>query len=159
MEPEVERWTRRGLNLARFTVAYNVVEGVVAVSAGAAAGLVSLVGAGMQGERLKLTGRNEPVFVCFFLTNRCNLRCTYCFVVDEKIDRRTLSAEFTREEAFRFVDEFYALGTRMMFLLGGEPLLHKHIGEILRKYQLTKHFENFLWLTQFFIFQVLSRFH
>lgn len=80
--------------------------------------------------RLKLTGRNEPVFVCFFLTNRCNLRCTYCFVVDEKIDRRTLSAEFTREEAFRFVDEFYALGTRMMFLLGGEPLLHKHIGEI-----------------------------
>lgn len=80
--------------------------------------------------RCKLTGRKEPVFVCFYLTNRCNLRCRYCFVVDDKIDKEILSAEFTREEAFRFVDEFYSLGTRMMFLLGGEPLLHKHIGDI-----------------------------
>ena len=48
MVPEVERWTRRGLNLARFTVAYNVLEGVVAISAGVAAGLVSLVGFGLD---------------------------------------------------------------------------------------------------------------
>ncbi len=48
MVPEVERWTRRGLNLARVTVAYNVVEGVVAISAGVAAGLVSLVGFGLD---------------------------------------------------------------------------------------------------------------
>lgn len=80
--------------------------------------------------RFKITGRKEPVFVCFYLTNRCNLRCKYCFVIDEKIDKKILSAEFTREEAFRLVDEFYSLGTRMMFLLGGEPLLHKHVGDI-----------------------------
>ncbi len=80
--------------------------------------------------RLKITGRKEPVFVCFYLTNRCNLRCKYCFVIDEKIDKKVLSAEFTREDAFHFVDEFYSLGTRMMFLLGGEPLLHKDIGDI-----------------------------
>ncbi|MBN1818518.1 MAG: radical SAM protein [Sedimentisphaerales bacterium] len=80
--------------------------------------------------RLRITGRKEPIFVCFYLTNRCNLRCKYCFVIDEKIDKKILSAEFTREETFHFVDEFYALGTRMMFLLGGEPLLHRHIGDI-----------------------------
>lgn len=45
---EVERLTRRGLRLAQFTVAYNVVEGVIAVSAGLAAGLVSLVGFGLD---------------------------------------------------------------------------------------------------------------
>ena len=45
---ETERLTRRGLRLAQFTVGYNVVEGVVAVTAGLAAGLVSLVGFGFD---------------------------------------------------------------------------------------------------------------
>ncbi len=40
--------TRRGLRLARFTIGYNVVEGVVSISAGVAAGLVSLVGFGID---------------------------------------------------------------------------------------------------------------
>ncbi|WP_199421629.1 cation diffusion facilitator family transporter [Actinotalea solisilvae] len=46
--PEVERLTRRGLRLAQFTVAYNVVEGVVAITAGALAGLVSVIGFGID---------------------------------------------------------------------------------------------------------------
>lgn len=49
LEPaEVERLTRRGLRLAQATVAYNVVEGVVAVTAGLLAGLVSVVGFGVD---------------------------------------------------------------------------------------------------------------
>ena len=47
-EPTVERLTRRGLRLAQFTVAYNVVEGAVAITAGLLAGLVSLVGFGVD---------------------------------------------------------------------------------------------------------------
>lgn len=43
---ERTRLTRTGLRLAQFTVAYNVVEGVVAIVAGLGAGLVSLVGFG-----------------------------------------------------------------------------------------------------------------
>jgi divalent metal cation (Fe/Co/Zn/Cd) transporter len=46
--PEVEALTRRGLRLAQFTVAYNVVEGTVAVTAGLLAGLVSVVGFGVD---------------------------------------------------------------------------------------------------------------
>lgn len=45
---DTERLTRRGLLLARLTVGYNVLEGVVAVTAGAVAGLVSLVGFGVD---------------------------------------------------------------------------------------------------------------
>jgi hypothetical protein len=45
---EVIRLTQRGLRLAQFTVAYNVAEGVLAVSIGLAAGLVSLVGFGLD---------------------------------------------------------------------------------------------------------------
>lgn len=45
---ETVRLTRRGLRLARFTVGYNVVEGVVALAAGVSAGLVSVVGFGID---------------------------------------------------------------------------------------------------------------
>lgn len=45
---EEERLTRRGLRLAQFTVAYNVVEGAVAITVGLMAGLVSLVGFGLD---------------------------------------------------------------------------------------------------------------
>lgn len=43
-----EALTRRGLRLAQFTVVYNVIEGVVAITAGVLAGLVSLVGFGID---------------------------------------------------------------------------------------------------------------
>jgi len=45
---EVERLTRRGLRLAQFTVAYNVIEGAVAIAAGITAGLVSVIGFGID---------------------------------------------------------------------------------------------------------------
>ena len=40
--------TRRGLRLAWFTIGYNVAEGVVSIAAGAVAGLVSLLGFGID---------------------------------------------------------------------------------------------------------------
>lgn len=45
---ETEALTRRGLRLAQFTVGYNVIEGAVAVTAGLMAGLVSVVGFGID---------------------------------------------------------------------------------------------------------------
>lgn len=44
----IDRLTRRGLRLARFTVAYNLVEAGVAITAGVLAGLVSVVGLGID---------------------------------------------------------------------------------------------------------------
>lgn len=43
---QTERLTERGLRLAQFTVAYNVVEGAVAITVGVLAGLVSMIGFG-----------------------------------------------------------------------------------------------------------------
>ena len=42
------RLTRRGLRLAQFTIVYNVAEGVIAVTAGLAAGLISVIGFGFD---------------------------------------------------------------------------------------------------------------
>ncbi|MCK0116694.1 cation transporter [Isoptericola sp. S6320L] len=46
--PTTTALTRRGLRLARLTIAYNVVEGVVAIGAGVATGLVSVIGFGID---------------------------------------------------------------------------------------------------------------
>jgi divalent metal cation (Fe/Co/Zn/Cd) transporter len=45
---ETKRLTRRGLRLAQFTIAYNVVEGAIAITSGIGAGLVSLIGFGVD---------------------------------------------------------------------------------------------------------------
>ena len=45
---EVGRLTRRGLRLAQLTVVYNLAEGAIAIAAGITAGLVSLVGFGLD---------------------------------------------------------------------------------------------------------------
>jgi divalent metal cation (Fe/Co/Zn/Cd) transporter len=47
-DTHVEGLTRRGLRLAQLTVAYNVVEGAVAITAGVLAGFVSVIGFGID---------------------------------------------------------------------------------------------------------------
>lgn len=79
--PDAERLTRRGLNLARLTIAYNVVEGVVAVAAGIAAGLVSVVGFGIDSG----IETAAAVLVAFRLSARLRHG-----VADERRERLTL---------------------------------------------------------------------
>jgi hypothetical protein len=53
-QAETEHLNRRGLRLAQFTVGYNVIEGAVAITAGLMAGLVSVVGFGIDSGGHKL---------------------------------------------------------------------------------------------------------
>lgn len=82
-EAETERLTRRALRLAQFTVAYNVVEGAVAISAGLVAGLVSLVGFGFD------SGIESAVAVLVGLRLAARLRHGEA---DQRKERRTLRA-------------------------------------------------------------------
>lgn len=81
--------------------------------------------------KLKFSNASRPVMLSLFITNRCNLRCSYCFIYDEKVPIKTRNSEFTLDELKEIIDDFYRLGTRMIFLLGGEPLVHKNFGEIM----------------------------
>lgn len=78
---ETERLTRRGLRLAQFTVAYNVVEGFVAVTAGLMAGLVSVVGFGLDSAIESIAA----FLVALRLSARLRHGCA-----DERKERRTL---------------------------------------------------------------------
>ncbi|WP_129339731.1 cation diffusion facilitator family transporter [Cellulomonas endophytica] len=80
---EVERLTRRGLRLAQFTVGYNVVEGAVAITVGLMAGLVSVVGFGID------SGIESIAAVLVGLRLAARLRHGEA---DEAKERRTLKA-------------------------------------------------------------------
>ena len=51
---------------------------------------------------------------------RCNLACTYCNEFDD------FSPPVPTEEMFRRVDALGAMGTAIITISGGEPLLHRH---------------------------------
>jgi len=76
--------------------------------------------------------QRRPIFVGLYITNLCNLRCKYCFVnIDDRFNDPKRRG-FSREEVFKIIDELYDMGTRWIFLLGGEPLMHEDIGPIVR---------------------------
>lgn len=82
--PTTEALTRRALRLVQVTVAYNVVEGVVAVTAGLLAGLVSVVGFGID------SGIESVAAVLVALRLSARLRHGDGVEADESRERRTL---------------------------------------------------------------------
>lgn len=82
--------------------------------------------------KAKVLQRRTPVFIGLYITNQCNLRCGYCFANVEGRFDDPKRCGFSGEQVCRIVDDLYAMGTRWIFLLGGEPLLHKEIGPIVR---------------------------
>ena len=89
----------------------------------------SRLGAGIA--RCKVTGERRPLIVSFHITNRCNLRCPYCYAnVDDRFDHPP--DDMTTEAVKKHIDDLYDLGMRWLIILGGEPLIRKDIGEILR---------------------------
>ena len=81
--------------------------------------------------KAKITGKNDPVMASIYLTSKCNLRCSYCYVVDDKYSQQQLGAHYSYAELTPIIDDFYDLGTRLVFLLGGEPMLHKDFPRII----------------------------
>src|ERR671925_25105 len=64
------------------------------------------------------------------VTDRCNLRCTYC--MPEDVTFRDRSELLTFEEIARFVRVAATLGVDKVRLTGGEPLMRKDIHKLAR---------------------------
>jgi MoaA/NifB/PqqE/SkfB family radical SAM enzyme len=68
----------------------------------------------------------QPVVAQIIPTRRCNLSCTYCNEYDRVSDPVPLDEMRLR------IDRLAALGTGIITLSGGEPLLHPHVAELIR---------------------------
>ncbi|MBN1183173.1 MAG: radical SAM protein [Bacteroidales bacterium] len=64
-------------------------------------------------------GKTDPLICGLVLTNKCNLRCRHCTIVERPED--TMSYD----EAIKVIDKFYAEGGRCLYLEGGEPFIWK----------------------------------
>ncbi len=62
------------------------------------------------------------------LTRMCNLRCPHCYLEAG----RKAENELTTDECLGLIDEMKALGTEMLILTGGEPLLRRDIYDLAR---------------------------
>jgi MoaA/NifB/PqqE/SkfB family radical SAM enzyme len=58
---------------------------------------------------------------------RCNLACTYCNEFDD------FSKPVPMEEMYRRIDKLGALGTAVVTISGGEPLIHPELDDVIRR--------------------------
>ena len=75
--------------------------------------------------------KNEPVSLVHFVTNRCNARCSFCFI--DFADPNTFSGELSLDEIDKLTKN---LGKSLLNvnLTGGEPFARKEIADIAKLY-------------------------
>ncbi len=71
----------------------------------------------------------QPLDASLYLTRACNLDCKTCYVSAGKAAPHELQAD----QWMRILDELKGIGVRVVYLLGGEPLLVRGITKIVRK--------------------------
>jgi MoaA/NifB/PqqE/SkfB family radical SAM enzyme len=74
----------------------------------------------------KATGKPRPFFVQYSLLNACNAKCVYCNCPEREDPRADLEKHRT------VLGEFARLGAVRIKFLGGEPLLHPQLGELVK---------------------------
>src|SRR5882724_1738302 len=91
---------------------------------------VQAVARGVRGARKvahALTDTDHPLLAHIVPIRRCNLACKYCNEFDD------FSKPVPLETMFRRVDKLAELGTAVITISGGEPLLHPELDDIIRR--------------------------
>ena len=85
----------------------------------------NLRGAAMAARAVAST--DHPLLAHIIPIRRCNLACTYCNEFDD------FSMPVPTEEMFHRIDKLGALGTAVVTISGGEPLLHPELDDVIRR--------------------------
>jgi MoaA/NifB/PqqE/SkfB family radical SAM enzyme len=85
----------------------------------------NLRGASMAARALAST--DHPLLAHIIPMRRCNLACTYCNEFDD------FSKPVPIEEMHRRIDKLGSLGTAVVTISGGEPLMHPELDDVIRR--------------------------
>src|SRR5271157_2839745 len=85
----------------------------------------NLRGAAMMARALAST--DHPLLAHVIPMRRCNLACTYCNEFDD------FSKPVPIEEMHRRIDKLGELGTSVVTISGGEPLMHPELDDVIRR--------------------------
>ncbi|MBF0383801.1 MAG: radical SAM protein [Magnetococcales bacterium] len=70
--------------------------------------------------------KENPIYVQFYITARCNLVCSQCQVIYANADQE----EATTDDCRRIAENLAAVGTSVVLLTGGEPFVRHDLPEI-----------------------------
>src|SRR5256885_4673951 len=74
-----------------------------------------------------LTDRDHPILAHIIPMRRCNLSCTYCNEYDD------FSKPVGLDTMYQRLDHLAALGTTIITISGGEPLMHPELDQIIAR--------------------------
>jgi MoaA/NifB/PqqE/SkfB family radical SAM enzyme len=74
-----------------------------------------------------LVSTRHPLLAHIIPMRRCNLACTYCNEFDD------FSKPVPLDEMYRRIDRLGAMGTAIVTISGGEPLLHPELDEVIAR--------------------------
>jgi len=94
-------------------------------------GTSSIPSAKKQYEPLQDTFGRTFDYVRIAITEKCNLRCTYC-MPEEGVDFKNGEQILTTEEILRVVDVLARMGVKKVRFTGGEPLVRKDIIDLVK---------------------------
>jgi len=80
--------------------------------------------------RSRIKNRSVPLIVILCVTNKCNLKCWYCYGEHCK---RLDWLDFTKKDLLGIITKLYNLGTKVLQFQGGEPLLRNDLEDIIKK--------------------------
>ena len=75
--------------------------------------------------------KDQPIYVQFYITARCNLTCKQCNIIYANSDVK----ECSLDEIKKIADNFAAMNVAMVLLTGGEPFVRQDLPEIIHAFE------------------------
>jgi MoaA/NifB/PqqE/SkfB family radical SAM enzyme len=73
--------------------------------------------------------KDSPLYVQYYITARCNLRCEQCNVIYANSDQ----TECSTEQSLKVIDSLSAIGTSVVLLTGGEPFIRPDLHQLVAR--------------------------